>query len=405
MNFSLLHAALRRQVDSGFLPGVASAVLHGRQLVDQHICGLADKEAGTPLGEQHIYRMFSNTKLVTACAALLLWEDGQLDFDDPVERHIPQLAQRQVLQPGATQLTDTEPAHGPILLRHLLSHSSGLSYGLLDPGTLMFNAYNAAKVLHPRFTLAQKMDLLGPLPLKFHPGTDWEYSVGSDVMARVVEVVSGQSFGDFLQARVFTPLGMTDTGFHVPEPQQARLTAYYSGVDMMNPMLPGLLRQDALPYPGAYRQPFPDQSGGGGLVSTLGDTVKLIRALMPLGDSSAAAAPPSGSASVPALLKPHTLALLARNQLPHGVCVQFPMMGRFEGKGHSLGGCVTLKPGPFDPRESGDEIQWGGMGGTHWWINPRHNIAGVLMTQRHMGFWNPYAFEFKMLAYKALGLD
>ncbi len=408
MDFTPLHRAMQRQVDAGFLPGVATAVLHAGDVVDTHICGFADVEAKTPLREDHIYRMFSNTKLVTACAAALLWEDGRLDWDDPVERYIPELANRQVLRSRTGALTDTEPARHPITLRHLMSHSSGISYGLMDDGSPLYKAYVAAKVLSPAHTLAQKMALLSPLPLRFEPGTDWEYSLGSDIMARVVEVVSGQAFGDFLQQRIFTPLGMADTGFFVPGDQQHRLCAYYSGVDLLDPFKPGLVRQDTLPYRGAYLQPLPDQSGGGGLVSTLGDTLKLIRSLMAGTRASEAVGVKDGSTHAPGgpalLLKPATLALMAHNQLPPGVCVQFPMLGRIEGKGFGLGSCVTLAPGKFDPQASAGEFHWGGMGGTHWWIHPTHHIAGVLMTQRHLGFWNPYAYEFKALAYRALGL-
>ena len=389
LNFTPMHQALQRQVDLGFLPGVSSAVLIGGEVVDTHCTGWADKEAGIALRSDHIFRMFSNSKLITSVALLTLWEDGLFELDDPVEDYIPQLGQRQVLKPGAKEITDTEPAASPITIRQLMSHSSGLSYGLLDPGTLLFKAYTGVKILNPMTTLAQKMDQLAGLPLKFHPGTGWEYSVATDVLGRLVEVFSDQSFGAYLKNRIFDPLGMTDTGFFVPTDEQSRLCAYYGGVDFLDPMKPGLVRYDDLPYPGAYRQRMPNESGGGGLVSTLGDTVRFIQSLLP-GDDS--------------LLSPHTLTLMQENQLAEGVCIQFPAFGRLEGKGHGLAGCVTMTPGPFDPSDSTGELQWGGLGGTHWWINTRQNIAGILMTQRHMGFWNPYAFEFKKLAYMGAGL-
>jgi len=387
-DFDPLHVAMQRQVDLGFLPGVSTAVLVDGEVVDSFCTGWADKEAGIALRPDHIYRMFSNTKLVTACATLMLWEEGHFDLDDPIERFIPQLGQRRVLRDGATRIDDTEPAAGSITIRHLLAHSSGLSYGLLDPGTLLYRAYVDAKVLSPATTLAQKMDALAPLPLKFHPGTGWEYSIASDVTARLVEVVSGRRFGDFLADRIFTPLGMVDTGFVVPPGDLHRLCAYYGGVDFADPTKPGLVRYDDLPYPGAYRTPVPYQGGGGGLVSTLDDTVRLIKAVLP------------GSTQ---LLKSSTLKLMAQNHLAPGLCVEFPLM-RFEGMGFGLGSAVIVKPGPYDPKDSTGEFLWSGMGGTHWWVNPRANIAGVLMTQRHMGAMNPYAYEFKMLAYWAAGL-
>ncbi|HXE50886.1 MAG TPA: serine hydrolase domain-containing protein [Ramlibacter sp.] len=387
-DFDPLHVAMQRQVDLGFLPGVATAVLVDGEVVDSFCTGWADKEAGIALRPDHIYRMFSNTKLVTACATLMLWEEGHFDLDDPIERFIPQLGQRRVLRDGATRMDDTEPAAGSITIRHLLTHSSGLSYGLFDPGTLLYQVYTGAKVLNPGTTLAEKMDALAPLPLKFHPGTGWEYSIASDVTARLVEVVSGRRFGEFLAERIFTPLGMVDTGFVVPPGELQRLCAYYGGVDFADPTKPGLVRYDDLPYPGAYRTPVPYQGGGGGLVSTLDDTVRLIKAVLP------------GSTKV---LKPSTLKLMAQNHLAAGLCVEFPFM-RYEGMGFGLGSAVIMKPGPYDPKDSTGEFLWSGLGGTHWWVNPGANVAGVLMTQRHMGAMNPYAYEFKMLAYRAAGL-
>src|SRR5262249_12452935 len=171
-------------------------------------------------------------------------------------------ANRRVLRPDAKSLDQTEPAARPITIRHLMSHSSGLSYGLLDPGTLIFNAYNQRKVLNPATTLAEMIDALTDLPLVFHPGVSWEYSVATDVLARLVEVTSGQRFDVFIQSRILDPLGMVDTGFVVSD--RNRLVAYYSGVDLADPMKPGLTRIDNAPYRNAYLRRFPRQSGGGG---------------------------------------------------------------------------------------------------------------------------------------------
>src|SRR5215475_110070 len=179
-DFGPAHAAMQRYVDGDLLSGVSSAVLVGRDLVDVKCIGWADKEAQTPLRVDHIFRVFSNTKLVTSCAALLLFEEGRFRLDDPIERFIPQLANRRVLRAGATSLDQTEPAAGPITIRHLMSHSSGLSYGVFNPGTLIFKAYNERKVLNPVTTLAEMMDLLADLPLIYHPGMSWGYSVSID---------------------------------------------------------------------------------------------------------------------------------------------------------------------------------------------------------------------------------
>jgi CubicO group peptidase (beta-lactamase class C family) len=384
-DFRPAHAAMQRYVDGNLLSGFSSAVLVGRDLVDVSCIGWADKEARIPLRGDHIFRIFSNTKLITSCAALLLFEDGRFQLDDPIERFIPQLAKRHVLRRGASSLDQTEPAVRPITIRHLLSHSSGLSYGLLDPGTLIFKAYNERKVNNPATTLAEMIDVLADLPLAYHPGTSWEYSVAIDVLARLVEVISGQRFDAFIQSRILGPLGMVDTGFVVSD--RNRLVAYYAGADPIDPMKPGLTRADALPYPDAYMRPFPRQAGGAGLVSTLPDMVALIRSLLPGG---------------PTLLKPHTIELMMTNQLPAGMWIRFPAYGEIRGRGHGLAGALILEPSAFDHQDASGELFWGGRAGTQWWISPRKNTAGLIMAQREAGFAHPFAVEFKRLAYEAV---
>ena len=386
-DFSSLHAAMRQPVDARLLAGVSSAVLHGRDLVDLHCEGMADIEAGVSLAPDHVFRIFSNTKLLTSIAVMMLWEDGRIDLDEPVDRWIPQLGDRRVLRPGATSIDDTEPARGPITIRQLLCHGSGLSYGLLDPGTTMFKAYVSRRVLNANTTLADMMDVLAELPLSFHPGSSWEYSVATDVLSRLVEVVSGQGFDAFLQARVLDPLGMRDTGFTVPDAQQHRLVAYYAGASLTDPLVPGLTRTDDAPYPGAYRRPFARLSGGGGLASTLPDMIALIRSLIPGG---------------PTILRPETIRLMMTNQLPDGVFIRFPTIGEAKGKGFGLGGAVSLAASSIDPPDSVGEFQWGGIAGTHWWINPRRNLAGIVMAQRQMAFWHPFSFGIKREVYRAV---
>lgn len=387
-DFGALHAAMRAQVDQQFLPGLCTALLRGREVVDRFCYGLADREAGLALREDQIFRMFSSTKLVTACAVMLLVEDGRIRLHDRVDAYIPELGARQVLRPGAQQIDDTEPAQSPITLHHLMAHTSGLSYGLFDPETLQFQAYNKAGVLNPMQDLAGMMKALAPLPLSFHPGTKWEYSVASDVLGRVVEVDSGESFGAFLARRIFEPLDMNDTDFWVPPAKRSRLCALYVGVDLLDPTKPGLQRADDKPYPGAYMHKLPRESAGGGLVSTLNDSVRLIQSLVPGG---------------PMLLKLATVEQMFSNQLPVGLCVRFPNVPLQPGWRFGLGSSVRVSSDPGGPDEVAGEASWGGLAGTLWWINPHLGIAAVLMTQRYFGFGNPYAYEFKRHAYKALG--
>ena len=388
-DFGAVRAAMQRYVDQEILPGVSYAILRGRDVIAVDCVGWADREAKVPLRTDHVFRVFSNTKLVTSTAVLLLCEAGRLDLEDPIERHIPQLGNRRVLNPGAASLDDSQPAQRSITIRHLLSHSSGLSYGLIDPGTLMFKAYTERQVLDPGKTLGEMMDALADLPLSFQPGASWQYSVATDVLGRLVEVVSGQRLDLFFRERIFEPLGMVDTVFTLPTAQQHRLVAYYTGADAADPLKPGLTRTEQVPYPGAYVQPVPKLSGGSGLVSTLADMVALVKSLLPDG---------------PTLLQPQIITNLMANQLPPGVHIRFPVVGEVHGKGFGLAGAMTLTPSPIDPPQSAGELQWGGIAGTHWWIAPSANLAAVVMTQRQMAFWHPYSFEFKRLVHRAVGL-
>jgi len=387
--FDDLHRAMRAQVDEGFLPCVSTALLRGREVVDRFRYGMADREAGIPVREDHIFRVFSNTKLVTSCAVMMLVEKGEIGLDDPIGTYLPELSAMKVLRPCATDIGDIEPAKGPITIRHLMTHTSGLSYGVFDPGTLLFAAYNKAVVLNPANSLADMVARLADLPLSFQPGTRWEYSVATDVLGRVLEVVGGKSFGEIVSSRIFEPLGMADTDFWVPAAKRDRLCALYQGVDLLDPTKPGLVRIDDKPWPGAYTSKVPRESGGGGLVSTLGDWVRLVQSLMPGG---------------PTLLKPETIASMFTNHLPPGLCVEFPNMPRFENLRFGLGSSVTTGPMPGAPSASVGEAGWGGNAGTIWWIHPGLNIAAVLMTQRYFGYGNPYTMEFKRQAYRALGV-
>jgi len=386
-DFGAVHAAMQRYVDQEILAGVSSAVLVGRDLVDVHCVGWADREAEVPLQADHIFRIFSNTKLATACAALMLYEEGAFELDDPIERYIPQLGERQVLRSGATDPSDTVPAVGPITIRHLMTHSSGLSYGLLDPGTLIFKLYTSHKVYAPVTPLPEMIEALAELPLVFHPGESWEYSIGMDVIARLLEIVSGQPFDALLKERVLDPLGMIDTDYLVPPKKRHRFTAYYDGADPADQMQAGLTRLHDAPYPNAFLQSFPRRGGGTGLVSTLPDMVALLRSLMPGGQT---------------LLRPETIGLITTNLLPEGVYVRFPMTGVLPGRGHSAAGAVIVSPLPNERPEVLGEVNWGGQAGTHWWFHPTYKLAGVLMTQRQMSFWHPYIDELKRLICEAV---
>ncbi|MBR7800698.1 serine hydrolase domain-containing protein [Undibacterium fentianense] len=386
-NFKTIAPAMQSYVDRKILAGVSSAILHGQDLVYFHTAGWADIENQIPLRHDHLFRVFSNTKLLTSIAIMQLIEQHHLSLDDPVERYLPQLGQRQVLLPGATDISQTEPARSSITVRQLLTHTSGLSYGLLDHGSTIYKAYVERRVLNAFTPLSELLQVLEELPLSFHPGERWEYSIATDVLAHLVEIISGDNFDVYLHAHILSPLGMNDTSFWVPPHKHARLSAYYAGTDPMNVLNRDLKRLEKSPYPEAFLKPIPRFSGGGGLVSSMHDMLALMRSFLPNG---------------PRILSEESLYLMMQNHLPQGWGIAFPGVGEVPGKGFGLGGAVTLEPGENDPANAHGEFEWGGIAGTHWWISPRHNIAGLLMTQRQMAFWHPYSFEFKKLAYAAM---
>ena len=395
MNFNDVDRILQRYVDDLVLPGVSYAVLQGRDVVRTNTIGYSDVESKIPLRSDDLFRVMSNTKLVTSCGILLLLEDGLIGLDDPIEKYIPALGARKVLGPHARTIDDTQWAQGSITIAHLLTHTSGLSYGLFDPGSILFNAYKERKVLNANLTLAQMIDVLTDLPLKFEPGSGWEYSVSTDVLGRLIEVVSGVDLAQFFQARIFDPLNMVDTSFWIPPQKQSRLAGYYRGADRFDPMKPGLTRVDSPLHRDAYLIPSPRLSAGGGLVSTLADMVALIQSLLP------STLPNTLINRSKTLLKPATITLMMRNQLPQDRSIRFDHLGEIHGMGFGLGGAVTQVPLPNHPVASLGEFQWGGIAGTHWWISPGTGLSAVIMTQREMAFWHPFSFDFKNAVYAA----
>ena len=385
-DFSAARAVLQRHVDGGLLAGASATVLRNGEAVESSCTGLADIERGEPLRPDHIHRAFSNTKLMTSVLVLMLADEGRFALDDPVKAWLPALGSLRVLRAGATSLDDTEPLQHDITIRHLLSHRAGFSHGVFDPGTLLFNAYKAAAVRGSSHTLAVLVERLARLPLNRQPGSGWEYSLATDVLARLIEVVTGQRFGDVLQARLWGPAGMVDTGFVLRADQRPRFSSLYVG-DLLQPTRPGLTRLDSTPWPDAYVQPAAMQSGAAGSFTTQADMLALLRQLLP------------GHAG---LLKPATLAEMMRDQLPAEQCVSFAHTGPLPSLGFGLAGAITRGPSAQQPNTPAGELQWGGLAGTHWWISPATGVAGVLMAQRHFGFWHPFWFEYKQALYAAL---
>jgi CubicO group peptidase (beta-lactamase class C family) len=390
LDFSALHERMQWYVDQEILSCCNTLIMRGTDVLDFHTFGYMDLESREPLREDAIFRMYSNTKLVTSVAAMMLCEQGDFHLDDPVAKFIPAFADMQVLKPDATSIEDTEPARDDMRIRHILSHSAGLSYGFIEPESLIDQAYAAGGLsilagADP--TLEALCDKLGELPLAYHPGEQWRYSFGTDVTAHLVEVVSGQRFDEFLKSRIFEPLKMKDTDFWVPPEKQERFTTMYAPVDLFAPLKGGLVKADD-PREGSYSQPKKLLSGGGGLVSTVSDYLSFIRLIVS-----------GGAWNGVRLLKPETLALMRTNQLPSGVGVSFPMWD-MPGTVFGLGFALKEHLGEGDPPAALDEYHWGGMAGTHSWMAPRANLTGMCMTQRMPGFWHPFSHDFRRLAYE-----
>jgi CubicO group peptidase (beta-lactamase class C family) len=386
IDFSAAHSVLQNAIDGQLLAGVSAAVMFNGGVVDTFCAGMADMESGEALRTDHIHRAYSNTKIMTSMLVLKLADDGYFSIDDPIKKWIPVFAKVRVLKPNATTLDDTEALQHDITIRHLLSHQAGLSHGVFDMGTMIFNAYHASGARKSDTTLEQLMDQLGGLPLIYQPGQGWEYSMAPDVLGRLVEIVTGQAYADALKTRLFAPLGMVDTTYVLQPEQVPRFTALYIG-DAKQPNKPGLKRLENMPWPDAFLKPVPRQAGSSGVVTTQTDMLRLMQQLTP---------------SFGTYLKPATLAEMLRDQLPLERCIQVANVGAFPSLGFGLGGAVTRGVSEVQPNSPVGEFQWGGLGGTHWWVSPNTGIAGVLMTQRHWGFWNPFWFEYKQKVYDAI---
>lgn len=383
-----MHKAIQQYVDDNLLAGASAVVLKDNQPVDYKTWGHADIESGRPIEEDTIFRIYSNTKIITAVAAMILYEEGRFALDDPLEKYLPALANRVALKPGSTDLDDTEAARSKPTVRQVMCHNAGFSYGFLQESPVDAK-YNELNMMQPDSTLEDMVEKLSTIPLAYQPGARWQYSVSSDILARLVEVWSGQTFIEFLKARIFDPLQMVDTDFYVPEAKHARLATNYAPVTPMQPMAPGLnVAPDVLV--GGYLKPKRFMSGGGGLVSTLPDYTRFIRMLVAEGELDGAR-----------ILKPETVALMHTNQLPQGVGVQLPnwvMPDTVFG----IGLAIKTAPREGEPKEAIDEFHWGGMAGTHSWISPRAGLAALIFTQRLPGFWHPFSHDFKRLVYAAV---
>ena len=389
--FSKVDEAMQRYVDDEILPGVSYKILKGTEIVHAGQVGYADIESKTPLRDDAIFRIASNTKLMTSVVLMMLYERGSFDLHDPLANYLPEFTDMLVLQPNATRVEDATPAANPILIRHLLSHSAGLSYGFVEPDSVIDKAYEAASLgglAGIDADLEAYTHALAELPLAFEPGSGWRYSVATDVCARLIEVLSGQKFDVCLAQMLLQPLGLIDTGFFVPEDKIDRLTTLYTPVHPFEPMKGGLTVAPMFGERASTQKPK-FLSGGGGLVSTLPDYSRFIQMIMN-----------DGQWGGRQYLLPETLKLMRENQLADGVVVNFPFWP-MPGTVFGLGFALKEKPSEAESALAVNEYHWGGLMGTHSWIAPEANIAALCFTQRFPGFWHPFSHEFKRLVYEA----
>ncbi len=387
-DFSDMHGAIQKYVDDDLIPGAVAVVFKDNRLVDFNTWGHADIGTRKPFTEDSIFRIYSNTKIITSMAAMCLYEDGMFDLDDPLAQHLPQFDNLRVLKPGATDPADTESLKNQQTIRQLVAHHAGFSYGIFAESPVD-SLYMAQKILDPQSTLEEMVDKLSQLPLAYQPGTRWQYSVSADILARLVEIWSGQDFISFLKERIFEPLGMKDTDFYVPENKQSRLATNYVPVDPMDPMKPGL-NEAPDTMMGGYLAPKPFMSGGGGLVSTIIDYSRLIQCLVGKGELDGKQ-----------ILKPETIDIMHSNQLPEGMLVQLPNW-YMPDTVFGIGVAIKTQPLAGEPDEAIDEYHWGGLAGTHTWVSPRAGLAALIFTQRLPGFWHEFSHEFKRQTYKAV---
>ena len=382
-----LHDGMKAFVDRKDVAGVVTLVVRDGRTVDIHATGYQDIETKTPMRTDTIFRIASMTKPMTSVAVMMLYEEGKLFLTDPVSKFIPAFKSMQVLEAKAEKPV---PATRAITIRDLLSHRSGLSYGFLSAGPVG-SGYRKNGVTDglstTDLTLAEGIDKLAAEPLVAQPGAAWNYSLSTDVLGRVVEVVSGQSFDAFMRDRIIKPLKMVDTDFTVPESKWSRLATVYSPdpAGGIRPMKDPETFGNATFSPIAYYKSRTYFSGGAGLVSTAADYARFAQMLLN-----------GGSLDGVQLLSPKSIELMTRSHtadLPPNLLLS-------AGTGFGLGFRVVTDLAQSGAIGSEGRYGWLGIYGTEFWIDPKERLIGIVLAQRYPG--SPVAAAFQPLVYQAL---
>jgi CubicO group peptidase (beta-lactamase class C family) len=377
-----------RYVEPGKVAGCQALVARHGEVAYSRSFGLADRERGTPVRDDTIWRIYSMTKPITSVALMTLYERGLFQLTDPVHRYVPEWRDLKVCElDGAAGERLVEPERPPTI-RDVLTHTAGLSYGF-DPEDPVDRRYAEADLRGADVTLEELTRRLGQLPLRFHPGSRWRYSFATDVCARLVEVIAGRQFGEYLREVIFEPLGMVDTGFAVPAGARDRFAANY----FRQPDRTLAVFDDPATSP--YLEPRPMQSGGGGLVSTTPDYLRFLEMLRRGGELDGAR-----------ILGRSTIRYMASNHLPGAASLATLALGPlglepYAGIGFGLGFAITLDPVELQAIASPGDYYWGGAAATLFWIDPVEDMTVLFMVQ-HMQ--SPYNFrgQLQQLVHQAI---
>lgn len=372
-------------VDDGKLAGIVTLIARKGEVFHHESFGKMSLESGTPMERDAIFRIYSMSKAITSVALMTLHEEGEFQIDDPVSAFIPELGDLMVCTGSGQTGPLLEPQKNPITIRQLLSHTSGLSYGHLQD-TPVDQMYRDADVSSKDTDLATMMKTLGDLPLAYQPGTDWRYSVATDVCGRLVEVLSGQSFDKYLSENIFEPLGMEDTAFYVPEEKLDRFPAVYGPPESGS----GPIEELDIPYD----QPPVRLLGGAGLVGTAADYSAFCQMMVN-----------GGSLNGTRILGPKTVELMTQSHLPEEIKT-FGLGGERSkftlGCGFGLGFSIVQDVAANGVAGSNGSYFWVGAASTHFWIDPVEDLYAILMTQFMPATQYPIRAEFQTLVYQAL---
>jgi CubicO group peptidase (beta-lactamase class C family) len=361
---SAVTADLQARVDAGKLSGAVVMVAQDGKVLMNEALGYQNVEDELPMQTDTIFRIFSMTKPVTGTALMMLWDEGKFQLDDTVEQHLPELAGMQVfVSQNDDGSWETEAANHPMTIRELMSHTGGLLYTPpLSQGPVA-TAYAGAGIMNlTGATLAESMPALKDIPLGYQPGTQWVYSISVDVQGYLVERLSGMSFGEFLEQRLFEPLGMVDTGFYVEESKAHRLSRQYA------PNNDGTLRRTDQANLAAFDflRPPKFESGGGGLTSTASDYMKFVQMHLNKGELDGVR-----------IVSEEAIELMRSNQLPDAVA----NIGQlYPGNVFGLDFAIVENPDAYQGAPAGTHWWWG-IAGSWFWIDPVENIAFVGMIQ------------------------